>query len=233
MAYSFLVSGSGGAGTDKRTATTSSMDTTGADLLVAILNFYHIDVVSPATITDSKGNTWSTVLSTVATNYTLRQYVSRPTSVGTAHTVSWGESTDPTYPSLIVFAFSGSVASPADQSTGATKASGTTLATGSVTPTENNEVLVAGAGWDAAATPTIDSGFSTPVQVSAVGAQHVAVAASYKIQTTAGAENPTWSSLNDGEGQANIATYKDGRTPKNTRHRDLGVDLGQDRWGHL
>src|SRR5204863_2222713 len=78
---------------------------------------------------------------------------------------------------------------------------------GSVTPSQDNEVLVTGYGGDTnATTATIDSGFTVSDTFAYVGGSNMGGSAAYLIETTAGAKNPTWSA--GVNGPAIIATFK-------------------------
>lgn len=187
--------------------TTSSVDSTGASLLVVVVSSY--DLSSEPTLTDSKGNTWTglTAQGPGGSNQRVRIFYAANPTVGSSHTFTLSGST--TYSSVSALAFSGAkTASPFDQQNGATGGS-TSLATGSVTPSEDGELVVAGIALDSAPSSlTIDSGFSTPAVVYFLGGSSYGVGSAYKIQTTAAAVNPTWSWTGSSGQAAAIATFK-------------------------
>jgi hypothetical protein len=84
------------------------------------------------------------------------------------------------------------------------------LQTGSVTPSENNEVLIAGTGIEGTGrTATINSSFTITDGIAGDGATRMGGYAAYLIQTTATAVNPTWTySGAVTRVAANIATFK-------------------------
>lgn len=172
--------------------TTSSIDTTGATLLVASLGSYS----GSPTISDSKGNTWTLLTAVTSAGGVLYQvlaYVENPT-VGSGHTFT------PTggnlYQGLAVAAWSGvAVSSALDQQNSATTGGSTanTLATGSITPTTDNQLVVVGMNNDdPLATMSIDSGFSIAVDAPYIFAGSEGSCLAYLIQTSAAAANPTW-----------------------------------------
>lgn len=192
--------------------TTGAVDTTGANFLVAMAGYYGTG--TPPTLSDSKSNTWTALTLKISPDTSIngRLYYCAGATVGSGHTFSL--SGTGVYPAVAVLAMANVKASPFDQQNGATTTSGnTSLATGSITPSVNGCVIVAGlVGNDSTGgDPTIDSGFSTPVVGHATGGQSVGAAISYKIQTTAAAVNPTWSWTNSGsEAVAVIASFKPG-----------------------
>jgi hypothetical protein len=114
-----------------------------------------------------------------------------------------------TQPVVCVLAFSGAAASPLDQQAGTSAgASGATVQPGSVTPTVDGEVLVAGYSGYFADVSSIDSSFTITDQFSSSGGHHLTTAAAYKIQTAASAENPTWTLGGSNINAAGIATFK-------------------------
>jgi len=186
---------------DGDNVTTGAIDTTGALLLVAC-----VARVGAATLTDSKGNSWTALSLTSYGGI----YYSQPTSVGSGHTFSLASTG--TFPSVAVAAYAGTnTTSPFDQqsATGDT-GGGTTASTGSVTPSENNELLVAFAGGGATLS-SIDASFTIRESVALVSSQHYACALADQIQTTITARNPTWTFSGATDGRASIATFRAAR----------------------
>jgi hypothetical protein len=132
--------------------TTSAIDTTGADLLIAVgCSFSHLGPFS-----DSKGNTWHALTSQQSgpPGVGAIAYAWNAT-VGSGHTFSYGldRSSGDGFNGLAVAAFYGSQTSsdPFDVQNGSSTGSASSLATGSVTPGVNNELLIFGAtgSWGA------------------------------------------------------------------------------------
>jgi hypothetical protein len=150
-----LVTHVGAQSTDQSAVTTSGVDTTGATLLIASVAWVYNGT---QTLTDSKSNTWTALNNYNASPQCQVQlfYVVNPT-VGTGHTFTVSGST--IYPAVTVTAWTGQAASPVDQQNGNT-ASATTIATGSVTPSQGNELLIATTCHNNAYASSIDSQFT-------------------------------------------------------------------------
>jgi len=199
---------------DDTTVSTSAIDTTGANLIVL---FTTSDLATFPVVADSKSNTW-TGLTTFGGGTGFKPevkiwYCLNPT-VGSGHTFSNNPS-GTGYPSIAVAAFSGAGSSPFDQQNGFSSGDTTalTIQAGSITPGQDNELLIAGVGWTLSAGVngrTIDGGFTKLVDGDS-GAHFYGIALAYLIQTTAAAANPTWDYSGVGTvfaGSATIASFK-------------------------
>jgi len=116
---------------------------------------------------------------------------------------------------MAVQAWSGAaVTSPFDVQNGAVNANfpstSTTIQVGSVTPTLNDELIVATASINSAGdTSTVDSGMTTSDTVTNVAATAFGINFAYKIQTAATSINPTFTlSAAEAELAGAIATFK-------------------------
>lgn len=199
MAWSFVAAASA-------KQTTSAIDTTGADLIVLAIG----SNASALTVSDSKGNTW-----TALTNHNAagppsigsRLYYCVNPTVGSGHTFTVSHS----YGAISATAYSGVGTSPFDQQNGATSVPlVSALATGSITPTENGELVIASLGvGKTASSIAIDSSYSIDTYVNPVSGVAYGVAIASLIQTTAGATNPSWSwGGGTSEAAASIASFK-------------------------
>lgn len=228
MAYS-LVAHVSLLSTDGNGLTSASINTTGADFIVFV-----VIANNTISVSDSQGgnsNTWNLDVQETTFDRTFL-YTCSPTHVGSGHTFTiTGTSV---FPAGFVAAFSGSAASPFDQSNHNAALAGTTIQPGSITPGQDNELLIAGVyyqnGTDPAA--SVDLSFTITDQSQSSGGQHLGGGLAYLIQTSAAAKNPSWS-RNTGSADffgAVIASYKaaaaTGRTTKNTRAFPLGVEVG-------
>jgi hypothetical protein len=205
-----LVGHAGGIGT------TSSFDSSGADLLVASfggdLN---------RNISDSYGNTW--VPLTQKSNNNLNSasriwYVVDPI-VGAGHTVT----IDQNYDFIAVQAWSGGHMVPFDVQNG-TDGSGSisSIQSGSVTPTEDNELVISALGQGETVTGiNIDSGFTISDYHDGTINTDYGGGLAYKVQTTATAVNPTWSWTGSATVSSVIATFKVAEAPK---YRSITID---------
>lgn len=166
--------------------TTAAIDTTGATLLVASAAYFN-NTTRVAQITDSKNNTWVPLpIRAVGDTNNRTHYCVNPT-VGSGHTFTL---TDSSSGSFCVAAFDGVIAvSPLDLNTG-NAASGSTIAPGSLTPTNANSLVISGLAFRTTGTVTVDSGFTISDQTTSGSV--VSSALGYIIETTIVAKNPTW-----------------------------------------
>lgn len=192
-------------------AASSAIDTTGATLLVAVCSGF---IGSTPNLTDSKSNTWTGLTIRGGGSLVKIYYVANPT-VGTNHTF------DPsgTNPSCTVAAFSGVVTtSPFDQENGNT-GSGGSVSTGSVTPSEDNELVIAGVTFYPAGVVSINGGFTITDQVNYVLGAEMGSGLAYLIQTSVAAANPAWSHSGFTDAAVAIATFKAAAATGNRRRR--------------
>lgn len=178
---------------DNQTATTAAIDTTGAGIIVVVFGHYSA-LDGAAAVTDNKGNTWTNCGTAVnANSLRVRICYLRGGTVGTGHTFTL-TSVVAILPGLAVAAWAdASVASPLDQqSAGGSGTGSTSFSAGSLTPSENCELVVFGSSWlnNNGATVSVDGGFSIAAQIDR-GGNGAGVALAYLVQTTAAAANPT------------------------------------------
>jgi hypothetical protein len=211
MAYALIANtGAGCAAGAFTTVTTPAINTFGADLIVAAVSYFPNGAGSVA-LTDSKGNTLQTLTLRQSTNGRCRIYYLQNPIVGSGHTFQFSHPTLNIFPSITVSAWSGSAVSPFDQENGAgSGSSGSTISPGSVTPTQDNELVIAALEHDAnsSGAVSINGGFTITNAVSHDG-NHEGGAMAYLIQTTAAAANPQWNITNNASDRvAAIATFK-------------------------
>lgn len=199
-----LVTNTGAASSDNYNVTTSSVNTTGANLIVLATASY-APRAAP-TVSDSKSNTW-TALSTY-TAYLSRVklfYCLNPT-VGSGHTFT--ATTSGSAPSICMGSFSGVKTSSAyEAENGNNVAPGTSLSTGSITPAENGELIMSALAISNSETPTVNSSLSILDHV-AYATNHYGLDLAYLVQNSAAAINPTWSWTNSRYAAAQIACFK-------------------------
>lgn len=185
--------------------TTDAVNTTGANLLVAVGSWYPASGGAPnLTITDSYGNTWTGLTARELGNTKVRLWYSAAPIVGSGHTLS--TSTGDSYSTLWFGAFSGAAASPFDQESGATTGGATSLAPGSVTPSEAGCLCVTGVTSDGS-TLTVPTGYTGGVANYSVGV-HMGGGGAYLIQGAAAATNPAWAAAASAGMAAALATFK-------------------------
>lgn len=188
--------------------TSSSIDTTGGDTIFVVLS----DIDGTPTLSDSKSNTYTqlTGASKVGSGPAVSIWYAKNAACGTGHTFTVTATTK--YPSICVQVFSGGdISAPFDtgKESGATSL-GTTIQPGSLTPSVDNCVLITGYGDDITSrTLSIDSSFTITDQAGLVGGQAYSVGMAYKIQTTAAAVNPTWTTTTSSNAlRADMAAFK-------------------------
>ncbi|HSR78759.1 MAG TPA: hypothetical protein VLN57_19445 [Xanthobacteraceae bacterium] len=164
-------------------ATTSPIDTTDADLLVAVTQSY--STTTP--MIDSKSNIWLTgVVSPHPFTIVCIFYCHRGI-VGIEHSFTWyGD-----YGALQILAFKGSAANPADQVNSEYLQDAATIQPGSIIPSQSNSLIVSGC-CNNQNVYSIDSGFEITNTIPNVGALTMGGAAAYLLQPDAVAVNPTW-----------------------------------------
>jgi hypothetical protein len=172
--------------------TSSAIDTTGADFIVAFIaadgGVVSLDTLS---IQDSKSNTWVKLTRQWNSGDVGGQlfYTINPT-VGTGHT--FGCPTASSFSSIFVAAWSGSeLSSPFDQQNGAANPTSTTHQPGSVTPTTNNQLVINAVGHGVTSA-SINGGFTkVGVDVALGPGNHYGGVMFFLVQTTAAAANST------------------------------------------
>lgn len=181
------------------TTTTAGVDTSGADLAVIGIGQSNAtnNPLSSVIFSDSNSNSWSSLTKKEGVSGipfrsgSQLAYVLAPV-VGAAHTFSADLGTQGGQAAAAAFSGVGSFG--AESAGGASSGAGTTCQPGSLTPSEDNCLLITAVGYyKASGDPnsiSIDSGFT--ILQSGLANSSFAVAIAYKIQTSAGAENPTW-----------------------------------------
>jgi hypothetical protein len=172
----------GGAG-----GTSPAITTTGATLLLVGLSWYS-GGGSTATLSDSKGNTYTGLTTHGTTPLQQRLYYVLAPTVGTGHTftVSGTSGFAP-----VVFAYALSAAVSSYQTESGAAATATSLASGSVTPSTSGALVVTGLTFGGLSASLTPSGFTVDVGQNRAGVS-VGGGLAYQIQATAAAINPTW-----------------------------------------
>lgn len=206
-----LVTSTTGSAIAAATATSGAINTTGATLLVAVLLTYD---QTPATgFSDSKGNSWSylTVIDDAGGSEVQMTiaYAYSSLSVGSGHTFSYNSGS---YPGFVLFAFSGTEtgSDPFDgqQNGGAFATGPATYQPGSITPAANGAVVILGIGTLSGSdlSYTVNGTYAAMTEV--FYNSNLNLAASYDIQTTATATNPTVTPSSNARETLKIASFK-------------------------
>ena len=206
--------------------TPPSLDSTGADLLVAVFAGQTGDLGVGAmgiNTLDSKGNTWVTA---ITANWNLGTYVvicycPNPASVGAGHTFSFYHGTV-NWPSCEFSCWSGSLlTSPLDSQSSSNSSAGSSVQPGTITPSAANELVISGVSCQGDSSAPTVSGMSLLDAQGNQGTYCWAGGLAYQIQTTAAAVNPTWSAA-PGLVAASIAFKAAGSGAARVRHRMIG-----------
>lgn len=197
--------------TNTSTATTPAVDTTGATLIVVTIG---IAAAQGNTIADSAGNTYTArTQKNGAAGGSRIWYVASPTNSATL-TVT----VTSVVSSIEMTAWSGTATSSPFDVEGAGGTGNTTVQPGSVTPSQNNSLIITGIGSTNTNTFTIDSSFTISDQFGGSGTA-VPSGQAYLIQGTAAAVNPTWTASLGFELVSTIAVFKPGAAVISVRHR--------------
>ena len=189
------------------TVTTDAADFTGCDLIVVGHTSFSPNTEN--TLSDSQGNTWTALTVQQSDAVRFHLYYAAAPSVSSTQTFSLSSVTS-SFPALAVVGFSGTHASPFDVSNGAVDNTGdNSMQPGSVTPSQNDSLVVTGIGCGTSTVPTMDGGFTVEEASATVGGNHFGIGLAYLIQTSAAAANPTWSYTATAGGQGStIAVFK-------------------------
>lgn len=195
--------------------TTATVDTRGADLIVAILTDQNdLDVA----FSDSQTNTWSTAVSPTPGNLEDNTILySRSPTTSSIHTFTYPSDGLGNNPTCVVAAFKGALLAGAilDQTNEFDTALGVTTAQpGSITPTVNGELIISGITHAvASATPNV----LDIIANIASGTFNLGTGVGWTQQAAKAAINPTWT-MNVASGvTVTIASFKGANAPIVTR----------------
>ena len=186
--------------------TTDPNNITGATLIVVYVCTYPGS--SERTPTDSTSNTYTALTDrTTGGNAGGRFWYKASPVTSSSWTLSVAGTEN--FPTAGYVAFTGTHTTPFDVENGAASAGVLSLATGSITPTQNNEVVVAG-GCSTANQPggiSVNESMSTQAVVTNTPGGYTMLLAT-KIQTTATAINPTFTFTTSGNIVVGISSFK-------------------------
>jgi hypothetical protein len=210
--------GEGQAGGNNATCTTAPFSTIGASLVYFVVSDFQSS--AKTTLTNNHGDTIieGTEQSTVGGARVRLCWIINPTSDANYTVTATGAGSN--YPSICAESRGGGNVAPFDQQNGA-QINNTFGSPGSVTPTENNELVVTVEGHSAAGSLSVDSGFGSLRQQDFVGGTSFGSAMASLVQTTAGAVNPVWTTTTSQISAAAIGTFKEGVVV------DLNVLIGE------
>lgn len=180
---------------------------TAGNLLIGYVYAGDANAIIAVTAADTLGQTWSqAVLQRQSTDKHVGAIFYFANTAGGANTVTFtftgGTPTD----RCSVAEFSGAAtSSPLDQTNHA-EGSSTTPTSGSITPTQDGELLVCVATGDGGAVYTAGTDFSKNINVP--DATNTRIGGEYYIQPTAAAHNGTWSIASSQNWTSEIASFK-------------------------
>lgn len=189
-------------------ATTTGIDTTGADFIVIGVAWYDAVTATP-TVSDSKGNTWTalTLSSMSLGDGSERLYYCKNPTVGSGHTFSVSGTS--IYSPIFVNCFSGGSAAELDQQNTFDYTAGfTSVQPGSLTPAADDSLIITGIHiYSNSSAYGINGGFTAQVQPWSTPVTQGGGMA-YLIQTTATPVNPTWSWTTNSFAALSMAVFR-------------------------
>jgi hypothetical protein len=191
--------------------TTTAVDCTGADLIVAEVS----QAFAGGTFSDSSSNVWQQIGPVVSGQVFATLFFCLGPTTSATQTFSFSGS----FYAINVTAWSGSAGSGSyDQTANATGVSATSQAAGSITPSVGNSLIIAGLGTDAATSATaISTGTIQENTLFSGGVNEGGAIASF-VQSVAAAINPSWSWTGASDAVAIVASF----APAPTINRDFG-----------
>ncbi len=199
------------------TVTTDPIDTTGLDTIIIGVSDYPAGTPDGTWIVDTSSggsNSFGQLSGAAAvgtTNTRVRLYYCRGCQVGTGHTFTYTQPATSlaVYATIMVLACGqGNQSSLTDQQNGSTTGGAGSISTGSITPSENGELIVTVVASLDSGTVTVPSGYTLGDRASYAAGIAIGGALAYKIQTTATATSPSWTFSTSSEGSAGVGSFK-------------------------
>ena len=188
------------------THTSASFDSSGATLMTVELG---TNTGTSTVVSDNKGNTYVKRVNKVNGSVTAQIYDCLTPTVGTGHTVTV---TNSSFYTALIQSWSGFTAGAVFDTSNSNSTTGTSCTSGSVTPAASGSLLICiGVPPDhSSGVMSVDSGFTIIDQAQYLGGVAEGGCASYLVQTSATAENPSTSGWTSGACVAAIAVYRNG-----------------------
>lgn len=210
MGWTRIAHGSAGASAGNHKTVSVTVDSSGGDLIVMGGAWYPNAGVNGTFSSNKAGTVSLTNVIAVTDSRAVRLAFMAAPTVGSGHVLTLDHLTSDIYPGLSVEVWAGSHASPLDQQNGASSASASSLAPGSITPTQDGELIFAVLMNEnnSGGARSINGGFTlgdgTAYNAGASEGVHIA----YLEQTSAVAANPTWSITNAAALAVKIVSFK-------------------------
>lgn len=180
------------AGLGENGGTSAALNTTGADAIVLAVAYDSSVNPTASAISDAKSNTYTSLTQREQGGPAVQLYYCLAPVVGSGHTFT--VTLNASYAAIGVLALAGVKASSAfdAENGGVTTGSQTTVQPGSISPAEDNEILVSGLAIGGVRGISIDGGYTIEGTADLVSGSSFGVSLAYLIQTNKGASNPTW-----------------------------------------
>jgi hypothetical protein len=189
------------AGSGVHTTTTDAIDTSLCDLIVLVVS----SQTPTSSVSDSKGNAWTALTGINSGNGSIQLFYSIAPTVGAGHTFSV---TGP-YASVHVLGIVAGTSTFDQQNCNATGSSNI-VTTGSVTPTEDAEIVVVGTAnaYESTSLPRVDGNYlGNATYTKLLNDNHYSTGAFFGVLHTAAATNPTITAAGGSFCAAAIATF--------------------------
>ncbi len=172
--------------------TTPAIDTTGANLIVVTIASSGWDI---GQLSDSNVNNWTLAVAESPAQFDPGSYIAYCVNpiVGAGHTFSTTASPG-VAPAFQVTAWSGSDASPLDQTNHAVDSTGPSYSPGSITPSLDGELIITSfaVAGNGATVFSIDGSYTISDFAGFTNGVNYGGAQAYWVQTAATATNPAW-----------------------------------------
>lgn len=188
--------------------TAGPINTTTANLIVIAVAYGHN--TGTISVSDSLNNVtcWTPMnqygAGTTPTN--VQMFYCLNPIVGSAQTFTATASGSTLWQSIAVGAFNGISSSPLDAQNGMAASGAGNFKTGSITPSQNGDIIISAISDFSSSTDSIDSGMTVIEQKQAVGGTSFGVSLAWGTQLIAGPINPSWSIGPQGTNQFSAAT---------------------------
>lgn len=186
------------------TITTTGFNSTGANFLTAGVTQL---IGATCTLSDSKSSTWTALTTRVGvSNQQVRIYYAKNITGGAAHTATLTGTG--CYATLTFAAWSGvHTTAPFDQESGQGGTFNSPAQPGSITPSQNNALVVSAMSWEQTKVIASVTGMTILDQQDWVNNTNYGGAQAYVIQTTAAAINAAWTYTGSIEGNVAEASF--------------------------
>lgn len=191
------------AGSSDSNTVSITFDDSGCDYGILVINY--ATAASSMTFVDGKGSKWNLLDNDTNTSVKQAVYECPKPVTGSGHTITVA-CTGGGLPSVFFIGTRGvRLVNRADQASTNAVSTGTSVQPGSITPSENNCIVVTCLGAYAGNITAPGGGYTGNTVNTSVA--HIGGGLSYIIQTTATATNPTWTKASSGDSVARSFSF--------------------------